>query len=224
MNKLKQKLGLTSVDIAIYIFVLAIISYSLFCLAFARDLLVSLVEEDGLAENLTAIMLFAASIVSVYRIKQYASLKKYGWVITQIVFAVFFFFAAGEELSWGQRIFNIQSGEYFQQYNLQGETNLHNLVVGDTKINKLIFSQLLFVVLIIYFVFLEFLGKKIKWIGNLIRYFNVPLPRIHHTVMMLFSAVIIQGIYYSRHAELLECVFATIFFLIFLNPKKVLIS
>lgn len=220
MNKLKQKLDLTNFDVVIYIFVIAIISYSLFCLAFARDLLASLVEEDGLAENLTAVMLFAASIVSVYRVKQYIPLKKYGWITTQVLLAVFFFFAAGEELSWGQRIFNIQSGEFFQQHNLQGETNLHNLVVGDTKINKLIFSQLLFVVLIIYFVFLEFLARKVNWIGNLVRYFNVPLPKLHHIVMMLFSAVIIQGIYYSRHAELLECVFATIFFLIFLNPKK----
>ena len=222
MKKLKQKLDLTTFEIVIYISVFVLISYSLFCLAFAPNLLTSLVEEDGLAENLTALMLFAASFVSIYRVKQFLPLKKYGWVIAQVLLAIFFFFAAGEELSWGQRIFHIQSGEYFQQHNLQGETNLHNLVVGDTKINKLIFSQLLFLVLVIYFVFLEFLAKRVKWIGNLVvHYFNIPLPKLHHIVMMLFSAVIIQGIYYSRHAELLECVFATIFFMIFLYPKKV---
>lgn len=220
MKSLKQKLDLTTTDLFVYIFVLVLIAYSLITLAFFKPLLESLVEEDGPAENLTAIMLFATSIVSVVYAKRFAGQKKYMWVFTQLMLALFFFFAAGEEISWGQRIFHIQSGEYFQQHNLQGETNLHNLVVGDTKINKLIFSQLLFVMLIIYFVFLEFLAKKVKWIGNLVRYFNVPLPKLHHTIMMLFSAVIIQGIYYSRHAELLECVFAIIFFLIFLNPKK----
>lgn len=220
MKTLKQKLDLSNIDIVVYFFTISIIAYSLITFAYFEELLVQLVAEDGPAENLTALMLFAASVVSFYRVKQYAMLKKSGWVIAQILLAVFFFFAAGEELSWGQRIFNVQSGEFFQQHNLQGETNIHNLMVGDTKINKLVFSQLLFVVLVIYFVFLEFLAKKVKWIGNLVRYFNVPLPKLHHVVMMLASAIVIQGIYYSRHDELLECVFATIFFLIFLSPKK----
>ena len=220
MKNLKQKLDLNTIDIIVYIIALVLIAYSLITLAFFKPLLTAFVAEDGPAENLTAIMLFATSVVSFVRVKQFANQKKYVWVFTHLMLALFFFFAAGEELSWGQRIFHIQSGEYFQQHNLQGETNLHNLVVGDTKINKLIFSQLLFVVLIIYFAFLEFLAKKVKWIGNLVRYFNVPIPKLHHTIMMLFSAVIIQGIYYSRHAELLECIFAMIFFLIFLYPKK----
>ena len=220
MKTLKQKLDLTTIDILAYIFILVLIAYSLITLAFFKPLLMKFVEEDGPVENITAIMLFATCVISVVHAKQFACQKKYVWMFIRIMFALFFFFAAGEELSWGQRIFHIQSGEYFQQHNLQGETNLHNLVVGDTKINKLIFSQLLFVVLFIYFVFFEFLAKKLKWIGNMVRYFNIPLPKLHHTIMMLFSAVIIQGIYYSRHSELLECVFAMIFFLIFLYPKK----
>jgi len=220
MKTLKQKLGLTTTDILFYVLALVLIAYSLITLVFSRSMLAKFVEEDGTVENITAIMLFATSILSVVRAKQFAGQKQHVWVFTQIVLAVFFFFAAGEEISWGQRIFHIQSGEFFLEHNAQGETNLHNLVVGHTKINKLIFSQMLTVVLVLYFLFLEFLAKKVKWIGNLVRYFNVPLPKLHHTVMMLFSAVIIQGIYYPRHDELLECVFAIIFFLIFLHPKK----
>ena len=34
---------------------------------------------------------------------------------------------AGEELSWGQRIFQWETGEFFIENNAQGETNLHNL-------------------------------------------------------------------------------------------------
>ncbi len=220
MNALKQKFDLTTVDLFVYLLVLLLVAYSLLTLAFANDLLAALVAEDGLAENLTALFLFAASFVNVYRTKQYFKLKKYVWAATRAFLALAFFFAAGEELSWGQRIFNIEPGEFFQQNNLQGETNLHNLMIGSVKINKLIFSQLLFVVLIFYFVFLELVAKKVKFIGSLVRYFNVPLPKLHHIVMMLLSAVATQGFYYSRRDEMLEFAFAAVFFLIFLYPKK----
>ena len=36
-------------------------------------------------------------------------------------------FIAGEEISWGQRIFNFSTPQLFRQGNLQGEINLHNL-------------------------------------------------------------------------------------------------
>ena len=35
-----------------------------------------------------------------------------------------------EEISWGQRIFGWKSPDYFKSQNLQGETNLHNIVTG----------------------------------------------------------------------------------------------
>ena len=35
-----------------------------------------------------------------------------------------------EEISWGQRIFGWESPDYFKSQNLQGETNLHNIVTG----------------------------------------------------------------------------------------------
>ena len=41
--------------------------------------------------------------------------------------ALIFIFGAGEEISWGQRIFNVESSEYFLENNAQGETNLHNM-------------------------------------------------------------------------------------------------
>ena len=35
-----------------------------------------------------------------------------------------------EEISWGQRIFGWESPDYFKSQNLQGETNLHNIITG----------------------------------------------------------------------------------------------
>ncbi len=47
-----------------------------------------------------------------------------------ILLALSCFYVAMEEISWGQRIFGIQSPEYFKEKNLQGELNLHNFLTG----------------------------------------------------------------------------------------------
>jgi hypothetical protein len=39
-------------------------------------------------------------------------------------------YTVGEEISWGQRLWNWSTPEFFRVHNLQSETNLHNLVVG----------------------------------------------------------------------------------------------
>ncbi len=53
------------------------------------------------------------------------------------VLALALFYTVMEEISWGQRIFGIESPEFFKRHNLQREINLHNMLVGpistDTK-------------------------------------------------------------------------------------------
>ncbi len=39
------------------------------------------------------------------------------------------FFVALEEISWGQRFLGVSSTDYFRLKNMQGETNVHNLLV-----------------------------------------------------------------------------------------------
>ena len=63
-----------------------------------------------------------------------------------------FLFGAGEEISWGQRIFNTESSEFFLKNNAQQETNLHNLVVGGVKINKLVFGKGIAIFIVLYLV------------------------------------------------------------------------
>jgi hypothetical protein len=181
----------------------------------------TLIYEDGPVENLTALFLFATSIVCLVRAFKYKKMKKHLWVLTASVFAFLFFFAAGEEISWGQRIFDIQSGEFFLQNNKQAETNLHNLIVGETNLNKLLFSQLLFVVLIIYFGFSRLIVSKVSFIRKLVNNLNVPLPRIKYVVVMIIVSLMILSIQLVKESELHELSFAFIFFLIFLNPAKV---
>ena len=88
------------------------------------------VPEDGLFENLTAVFLLFISIVMAWRIIKFRKGKSWLWYLTHIGVMLIFFFGAGEEISWGQRIFNIESSEFFEEHNTQDEMNLHNLEIG----------------------------------------------------------------------------------------------
>jgi len=178
------------------------------------------VKEDGIVEYLTFFFLLLSSLVCLYRVNQYIKIKKGLWILTWAILAVMFFFAAGDEISWGQRIFNIQSSEFFLEHNKQAETNLHNLVVGGTSINKLVFSQLMFAVLVIYFLFSRLMVSKTLFVRNLINRFRIPLPKLFHIIVMGAAILLILTIQEIKDSELNELSFAMIFSLIFLNPAN----
>jgi len=174
--------------------------------------------EDGFVENGSAIFLLSSSILLLTRFFKLFSSKSTTWKIGIAAMALLFFFAAGEEISWGQRIFNIESSEYFLENNAQGETNLHNMVVGGTKINKLIFSQLLTVVLVIYLIITPFLYRKYEWVKNLANQFAVPIVQWYQTIYFFAGTVLLAFIPSNRKWEIYELAFSVIFLLIFLNP------
>lgn len=178
------------------------------------------VREDGSVEYGTAFLLLCISLLQLYRFKSLHKYKGLLWKIGTLFFIIVFFFGAGEEISWGQRIFNIESSTYFLENNAQQETNLHNMVVGGTKINKLIFSQLLTLVLVIYLIILPILYRKFGELKNLMAAFAVPLVRWHHTIAFIAVTIAIYAIPSSKKWELYELAFSVIFFLIFLNPHN----
>jgi hypothetical protein len=104
------------------------------------------------------------------------------------------------------------------EHNLQNETNLHNLVVGDVKINILIFSQMLFGVLAFYLILLRPLVSRVKFFRSLVANFKVPLARWSYAAMIVVFSAALSTINLLKEAELIEFVFSVIFLLIFLNP------
>lgn len=93
-------------------------------------------SEDHYFENVGAISLFAASaltliaFVRAWRTRAETRMT----LIKQLSFlglALLFFFGAGEEISWGQRIFNIETPAALEQANDQEELNIHNLAVFE---------------------------------------------------------------------------------------------
>ncbi len=210
---------LTNVDKIAYFFLIVTFAIGIYFATTNLDYFDTVYsKEDGFIENSQFILIFLSSILLFYRFFKFFKSKNLYWKIGVFLLASVFLFGAGEEISWGQRIFNVESSEYFLENNAQGETNLHNMVVEGKKINKIIFSQLLTLILIIYIFILPILYRKIKVIKNLVNIFAVPVVKWHHTIAFLVATGLIFFVNSERKWELYELGFAVIFFLIFLNP------
>lgn len=106
--------------------------------------------EDRQVEVLSAVASILAAIIwAAWGVKQIKSGQKFN-ILAAFLIAFVFLMIGLEEISYGQRIFDIQSNEFFLTHNLQGETNLHNL---NTWLSEKVFYTvgLLFLIIIPYF-------------------------------------------------------------------------
>lgn len=101
-------------------FIVLVLSYSVIYFV-DKDTAIRLTHEDGFFENLGFLFFLFSSISFACSYKKHKN-----WIF--IILAFLFFFAAGEEISWGQRFFHIKS-EVIQHDNVQGEINIHNLEI-----------------------------------------------------------------------------------------------
>ena len=178
------------------------------------------VKEDGIAEWLTVAGLLSGSFVCLSRFVGLLG-KKSGWfLLVTLGLALFLFFAAGEEISWGQRIFGLKTPEYFQQHNAQQETNLHNLVVSGVKLNKLIFSILLVGMLAVFLLIVPLLYQKNRTARKFLDKSAVPVPQFYQVLAFITVFILTTLIRHGKNAELLECCGALLFFLIVRYPKN----
>ena len=192
-----------------------------------KDFYAYLLQEDGFFENLTSIFLFLSSFYLFYFFISNIKLKSIWWKMGIIIMIIGLFFGAGEEISWGQRIFHIESSKFFNENNSQKETNLHNMIVDGVKLNKLIFSNLLSIIFSIYFLILPILWRKNNFIKKTINQFGIPIANNYQVIIfMISSLIIILSISNERKWEIWEYTFALTMFLIVLNPlnKKEIIE
>ncbi|MFD1158647.1 hypothetical protein [Roseovarius aestuarii] len=179
--------------------------------------------EDGVVEYGTAIALLISSIVLIRNALSIRGRAGTLAVALTFFYALLFFFAAGEEVSWGQRIFGWESGEYFQENNIQNETNLHNIVVGDKQLTKTLFGPILTVVLLLYLVVLPLLYQRLAWVQRIADTLAVPVPGLRHAATALIGSIIvavIDAFDVDRAWEVYECVFALLTVSIFLLPTN----
>lgn len=135
-------------------------------------------------------------------------------------YALIFFLGTGEEISWGQRIFGWQSGEFFLENNKQLETNLHNLKVGDTNLAKTVFGSGLTTVILLYLVVLPLLYPRVGFIRSIANKFAIPVPGLRHTGLALLASLVIAVMDQGRKWEVYELVFSLIMLSVILIPQN----
>lgn len=177
-----------------------------FYLSFAR--------EDGVVEYGTSFLLLCASLVLVGLARRLSGYHK----ILLFIYALAFFFAAGEEISWGQRIFGWDSGEFWLENNYQGETTLHNLVVGDIHLAEEVFGNALSLVLLSYLVVLPLLYPMAAWVRRFCEILVVPAPSRSVAALAVIWTVLVIWIDLPRQWEVYEFAFSCFACLTFLNP------
>lgn len=181
-----------------------------------------LLQEDESIENLTSIALFAASFYVLFRCFQSLAAKKFLWSFIQLLLAIALFFMAGEEISWGQRIFHWETTGMFKKDNLQGETNFHNLKIDGVKLNKVIFTYGFTAIGAFVFVICPFLYKKYTGFKNFVNRFGSPLPAYKQSLFLLIGLLFVLLVPDdSKQWELWECNAAVIIFWTMLRPLNV---
>ncbi len=86
-----------------------------------------LIKEDKIIENLQVAVLFVSGILILLRILMNKNKIHWKFFLFCIFLVITLFFIAGEEISWGQRIFNIKTPDKLTKINLQNEITLHNI-------------------------------------------------------------------------------------------------
>jgi hypothetical protein len=122
----------------IYIALAAYIALAFSSLAMGNRLLGLTIPEDHYFELIGAFSFLVTSLLFIYafRLARKTLDKSWASTIKQLVYlglALLFLFGAGEEISWGQRIFGFQTPETLSQVNRQEEFNLHNLSAWEAS-------------------------------------------------------------------------------------------
>lgn len=124
----------------ILVFLLPIILFLFFLIIklLLSDTYALWIEEDSFVENGQAICYFISSILSLLVAIKFIKNKLTLHGVLYCVLALGLFFISMEEISWGQRIFNITTPDLFSQHNRQYEMNIHNLdTIGKSLLNKI---------------------------------------------------------------------------------------
>ena len=151
------------------------------------DMFLAYVGEDRYIENLTALILFAASFHFLW--KAYKSKNKL-LTASSIFLFLLFLFGGGEEISYGQRIFGFDTPDDYARLNRQGEVTVHNLNINGVDLNRLIFSTILYVSAFIYFIGFPLLYQRSKWLRSW-KYFMLPVPKLIHGILFTLFFLLI---------------------------------
>ncbi|HKL66147.1 MAG TPA: hypothetical protein VJ886_08560 [Roseovarius sp.] len=175
--------------------------------------------EDGPVEWGTAVCLLLSSLVLMRNARALRGRGTLALVMT-LVYALAFFFAAGEEISWGYRLFHWDASEFFRENNAQGETNIHNLVVGDVKLVKTVFGGGLSLVILLYLLVLPLIYARVGAVARIADRLAIPVADTRHMILALAATLVIAAVQMMTKWESYEFVFSLLTVSIFLRPRN----
>lgn len=180
------------------------------------------VIEDGAIEWLTVVALVASAVLMLSRAWSLRGVRPFPFLFVTVAAAAVFLFGAGEEISWGQRLFGVETPEWLAERNKQSELNLHNLVIGGHSINKLVFSKGLGIVLLVYLIILPLVYRKSAVRASQLDRLGVPMPRPWHVVVWITLLVLTEvAVGTGKRGELREVLLTLVLFVQLLRPLNV---
>ena len=184
------------------------------------------VIEDGILEWLGFDALLLAGIVSFYRLRLWRK-RPLTFSVGVLLTALVFTFGAGEEISYGQRLFNFASPAFFKEHNKQGEFNIHNLRFKkadqskkEFSVNKVVFGLGLSIFLAVYLIASPFLYRHSRRAKELADRWGIPIPEPFHALFFLILFGLTAMVDSSRKGEIMEFGGAWIAFLLVLYPQN----
>ncbi len=192
-----------------------------------------LTAEDRFVETLGAIMFLVSSVgfglayfrSSRLRYKVKGQAEQTRKNIFYLLLSLFFLLAFLEEISWGQRIFGVETPAIFAKYNHQEEINIHNLNwfhgLDDSQ-NRKSFLQLLWnadrlfsIFWFSYCVCIPLLGKYNQRMKKVFAKIRLPVIPIQYAFLFPFTYVASRAVNVMYHldgvVETKEAVFAVLF-------------
>jgi len=176
--------------------------------------------EDGPLEWGTVARLLATAVVLMRSAMFLRRKNRGGAALACGVYALLFVFAVGEEISWGQRLFGWESGDFFLEKNAQQETNLHNLVLGDVALVKTVFGPVLTLAILFYLLVLPMLNERSTRVQRIVFRLAIPLADRRHMILALIATLVIAAVQLPLKWESYECVFSLLMLAIVLHPRN----
>ena len=189
-------------------------------LGFDRQFATGFAIEDGPVEYGTALMLLVSALVLAWQAVRQFRLGQTLAGICLVVYALIFVFGTGEEISWGQRIFGLETPDYLMERNYQEEITLHNIVVGGKQLTKTVFGGGLTVAILLYLLAVPALYGKSAVVTRMADRLAVPVPLWRHGIMGVGASVVMLVVDIPRQWEVYELVFSLLTVSIFLAPAN----
>ena len=184
--------------------------------------------KGGLIGGLQQISLLYLMCLSFYRAYVLGLARRNPKILAvSFFFALLFLFAFCDKIRWGQYILGLQVSPFFHKYNAQGEMTIHNLKFGHFSVNKVVFSQFLALVVVLYtFVFPWLYARGNQLVRKVADKLAVPVPRNSQILWYLLIVIVATLIPHKKKWEVVQLmgVFSVTMFFAFPKNKRTFTS